>query len=92
MRRLDRPDIKLPNMARPSCQDQTEIICSGQPFCCDLPLGAPGDDKGEKQQVMVTQAATTYISVGAGRVVANVGGIFCLKTREKLDIFIMDLP
>lgn len=47
--------------------------------------------KEENQQVIVTQAATKYISVGAGRVVANLGGIFSLKTREKLDIFIMDL-
>lgn len=87
MRRLDRPDIKFRNIARPSCQDQTEIICSGQPFCSDLPLGAPGDDKGEKQQVIVTLAATKYIRVGAGRVVANLGGIFLSKNQGKAGHF-----
>lgn len=90
-RRTDRPDLKLRNIARPSCQDQSESVGSGRTFCCSPPLGSPqGTTKEKKQEVIATQAAAKYISVGAGRVEAKLGGFVCPKTRQKLDILITD--
>lgn len=67
--------IKLKEFAADSL---SAAICHWEP---------QGTTKEENQQVIVTQAATKYISVGAGRVLANLGGIFWSKNQGKAGHF-----